>query len=334
MRKIIRKMRRYRGKPTFSYYYENGVRITDKELLVKLKGLRIPPAWTNVQINLSKNVNRIVVGLDTEGRKQSIYSKKFVLKKRKERMCNIADLILVLPSIRRTIDVDIHSRSRRTRAIATIVKMMDTCCPLRIGNDIYRRRYNTYGLSTLEKKHLTLMDDGIMIQFIGKKHMENKKWISKTNDPLVYESLLYFYKNIKRIRDADGKYRKPIFSYCSKPITSCDINEYIQKYGNFSAKDFRTLRANVELLKALGVSGMWKTKTEMVRKRNNALDIAAEALNNTRAICKSSYVLKPILTMYETKPKSLLTKISRTNDMESVLHGLLVDCSRKRASNF
>ena len=116
-----------------------------------------------------------------------------------------------------------------------------------------------------------------------------------------------------------------------KILTNCDINDYL---GDFSAKDFRTLRANLELLRALGLEGSYKTKTEMVRKRNNALDIAAEALNNTRAICKASYVLKPILTMYETKPKSLLTKISRTNDMESVLHGLLVDCSRKRASNF
>ena len=55
---------------------------------------------------------------------------------------------------------------------------------------------------------------------------------------MVYESLMYFYKNIKRIRDVDGKYRKPLFSYCSKPITSCDINEYIQRHGNFSAKTF------------------------------------------------------------------------------------------------
>ena len=101
-----------------------------RKIIVKLNGLRIPPAWTDVEINLSKSVNRMVVGIDNDGRKQSIYNQKYVL--RKERMCNIADLIVVLPEIRRMINTDIKARSRRTRAIATIVKMMDTCCPLRI----------------------------------------------------------------------------------------------------------------------------------------------------------------------------------------------------------
>ena len=33
-------------------------------------------------------------------------------------------------------------------------------------------------ISTLEKKHLTPSNNGIMIKFVGKKHMENK-WVSR-----------------------------------------------------------------------------------------------------------------------------------------------------------
>ena len=117
-------------------------------------------------------------------------------------------------------------------------------------------------------------------------------------------------------------------------ITSGDINEFLQKYGNFSAKDFRTLRANVELLAALRVQGLYKSPTEMRKKRNIALDQACDVLNNTRAICKSSYILKPILTLYEKQPRNLIMRISRSSNLESVLHSLLIECSRKRPKNF
>lgn len=330
MRKITRKSRMYRGKRKFSYYHRD-VRITDKSILKDIERIRIPPAWNNVEINLSKNADRLAVGTDEAGRKQSIYNQKFVLKNRKERMCKIARFIEELPAIRRRVDKDIRSEFRRTRAIATIIKMMDTCCPLRIGNDVYRRRYKTYGLSTLERKHMAITRDKIKIRFVGKKHMINERDIPRVGNEAVYESLVFFYKSARRIRGVDGKYWTPIFTHCSKTLTNCDINDYL---GDFSAKDFRTLRANLELLRALGLEGSYKTKTEMVKKRNRALDIASEVLNNTRAICRSNYVLKPILTMYEQRPRSLMMRIARTSNMESVLHGLLMECSRKRANNF
>ena len=334
MRKILRtKGRMYRGKRRFRYHYENGVKVEDKEILKTIEGLRIPPAWVDVVINLSKSVNRVVVGTDEAGRKQSIYNKKFVLKNRKERMCNIAEFINILPSIRKSVNRDMRSNSRYEKAVATIIKMMDSCCPLRIGNEKYRKLYNTYGLSTLEKRHLKIKRKEILIEFVGKKHMVNKAVIVRQENRDVYDALHYFYKTATRFSDGN-KSRMPLFSYCSKLISSCDINEYLGKFGKFSAKDFRTLRANVELLKGLGEEGIPKNKTDTTRKRNSALDKACGVLNNTRAICKSNYVLKPILTLYETRPKSLIMKISRGEDMERVLQELLVECSKKRAINF
>lgn len=330
MRKITRKVRMYRGKRRFSYY-NNGERISDKDVLSRIDSLRIPPAWNDVEINLSKNANRIVVGVDEAGRKQSIYNRKFVLKNRKERMCKIADFIKELPTIRRRVDRDIKGEFRREKAIATIVKMMDTCCPLRIGNDVYRRRYKTYGLSTLERRHLSIRKNNITIRFVGKKHMVNEKTINRVGNQAVYDSLIFFYNSARRVRGVDGKYWTPIFTYCDKTLSNCDINNYL---GDFSAKDFRTLRANIELLKAIRLEGTYSSKSEMVKKRNNALDRACGVLNNTRAICKSNYVLKPILTLYEQHPRSLMMKISRSSDMESVLHSLLIECSKKRATNF
>ena len=60
MRKITRKVRMYRGKRRFSYY-NNGERISDKDVLSRIDSLRIPPAWNDVEINLSKNANRLVL---------------------------------------------------------------------------------------------------------------------------------------------------------------------------------------------------------------------------------------------------------------------------------
>lgn len=60
--------RRRAGKG-FSYRDQRDERITDKTMIARIKGLAIPPAWTDVWICPSPNGHLQATGRDAKGRK-------------------------------------------------------------------------------------------------------------------------------------------------------------------------------------------------------------------------------------------------------------------------
>ena len=230
-------------------YYLNG-KITKQESVIEyINKLRIPPAWTDLKISLKKSAKRIVVGKDAAGRTQSIYNTCFIQKNKKIRMCNIIPFIKTLPLIREQCQEMLMSRKLSfSRAVATIVTLMDTCCPLRIGNEFYKNKYQTYGLSTIEKRHVTIEPNTITISFIGKKHLPNTKTFFKSKNKLLSRSMIQFYNNK---RSDNEPFFNCVVNKRKVAIQSKMINSFLKQFGNFSAKDFRTLRANICLLEKL-----------------------------------------------------------------------------------
>ena len=53
-------------------------RITDKKILKRIKEMRIPPGYSKVKISKKAKDKIQATGIDDAGRKQYIYSKKFV----------------------------------------------------------------------------------------------------------------------------------------------------------------------------------------------------------------------------------------------------------------
>lgn len=316
------------------YYYKNNVRIVDDNIIDYINKIRIPPAWKNVKIFLSKKSNKLAVGTDAADRIQTIYNKCFILKNKKIRMCNIIPFIQKLPEIRITCDRYLRTRKLSyEKTLASIITLMDTCCPLRIGNEFYKKKYNTYGLSTIEKRHVTInpKNNSITISFIGKKHQLNTKTFYKKNHKLLYRTLVQFYNNKKTDNE-------PLFCWISQskkiPIKSKNINDFLKQFGDFSAKDFRTLRANLCLIEKLKILGPYANKSQMKKFQIEALNYAADTLNNTRAICKSNYIIKPIITMYENHRTKFFKLINSKPNNEEVLVDLLELCVSKRAINF
>ena len=60
-----------------------------------------------------------------------------------------------------------------------------------------------------------------------------------------------------------------------------------------------------------------------------ALNYAADTLNNTRAICKSNYIIKPIITMYENHRTKVFKLINSKLNNEEVLVDLLELCFKE-----
>lgn len=64
---------RRRAGTGFSYRDPGGERITDKKVLARIKGIVIPPAWTDVWICPSPSGHVQAVGRDVKGRRQHRY---------------------------------------------------------------------------------------------------------------------------------------------------------------------------------------------------------------------------------------------------------------------
>src|SRR6201999_3755279 len=92
-------------------------------------------------------------GYDKAGRLQYVYSPKFRAKKDKEKFERILRFAQALPHMRR---VTAEHLNRPTldhdKVMACILRLMDREY-FRVGNEIYAKENQSYGLTTLRHKH-------------------------------------------------------------------------------------------------------------------------------------------------------------------------------------
>ena len=198
-----------------------------------------------------------------------------------------------LPRMRQQLRHDLRAaETSRAQVLALLVSLLESTY-IRVGNNEYRRANGSYGLTTLEDRHVSIRGQVIAFTFRGKG--------GKASSVELRDRRLA--RLVKRCRALEGRH---LFQYVDhagrrRPARSSDLNGYIAVIadGSFSAKDFRTWGAS--LLAAgrlderggivLGVPG----KSAMVE------DIAfvANELGNTPAICRKSYIHPAILRAYQ-----------------------------------
>ena len=79
------------------------------------------------------------------------------------------------------------------------------------------------------------------------------------------------------------------------------VNDYIKEISgeDFTAKDFRTWSGTVSALIAFKEIGYAENNTEYKKKVKEALDIVADHLGNTTAVCRKYYVHPLVINLYE-----------------------------------
>lgn len=297
---IIRKIKSKKNdKFTYTYFDKRENVINDKKLIEKsLENLYIPPAYDNVKINLKKNAKVLAIGYDDEKRSQYIYNKKFVEKQKKKKFNHMVDFGKDFTKINKKINEDLYSvKDSKEKQIAIILRLiMD--CHFRVGNDRYSKKYNSYGTTTLETKHIKIKKNEVIIDFIGKKKVRNictiknnkiKKTLKEKKRTLNNDDRLFTYRN-------GDKY----FSVQSK-----DVNKYLKQFGKYTAKNFRTWGANIEFIKSLLILSKTEnltTKKEIKSTLKKAICNVAEKLHNTESVCKSNYLDPILINQYETNP--------------------------------
>src|SRR5690606_31648701 len=96
-------------------------------------------------------------------------------------------------------------------------------------------------------------------------------------------------------RDSDGNKRW-------KPLSPADVNDYVRlRAGDeFTTKDFRTLHGTIVAARALATARPATSRTARQRAIAAAVRQASEALGNTPAVARSSYIDPRVFDRYST----------------------------------
>jgi DNA topoisomerase-1 len=286
--------RKRKADKTFTYHY-NGKRITDKQELLRIRKLVIPPAWENVWICPLHNGHIQVTGHDVRGRKQYRYHPNWNDLRNQSKFSRLLTFGEKLPQLRLQLEHDLSDRTLSERKVlAAVISLMERTY-IRIGNSEYEKLYGSYGLTTMKDQHVKISGDSLLFSFKGKKGVSHK--ISLRNRKLA--------RIVKQCREIPGK---ELFQYYDPEgkrhsIDSGMVNRYIHECtgDEFTAKDFRTWAGSLNALRAFYELGTAATEAEKKRKVVAALDYVSKQLGNTRTVCKKYYVHPMILDMYDSQ---------------------------------
>ncbi len=260
----------------------------------RIKALVIPPAWREVWICPYPNGHLQATGIDVAGRRQYLYHPVWRQRRDELKFQRVATAAHRLPAARRRIAADLALPDvPLERAAATAARLLDLGA-FRIGNDSYADTNGSFGLSTLERRHLRRSGDMLTFRFNGKSGIEHFVTIEDPDAVLAIEAM--------RARRGSAR----LFSYRGaagwSDLSAGHVNAYLAELfgGDFTAKDFRTWHATVLAARCLAVTGPVATATARKRAVRAAVVEVAGYLGNTPTIARSSYVDPRVIDLYES----------------------------------
>ena len=215
----IARRRRGRG---FEYVAEDGERVEDPEVLRRIGELVIPPAWADVWICPYPNGHIQAIGTDVAGRRQYRYHDRWRQRRDQEKFDEMLAFARALPQVRAVAAKHVKLKGMpRQRVLACAVRLLDRGF-FRIGGEDYAEQNQTYGLATMQKRHVTVGEGGLITfeyEAKGGKHQ-----IKSIVDPHVCEVL-----DALKHRRSGGE----LLAYKPKgrwaDVRSGDINSYIKE---------------------------------------------------------------------------------------------------------
>jgi DNA topoisomerase IB len=288
-------LRRGRGRG-FEYLDErSGRRITDGETIQRIKALVIPPAWSDVWICADPWGHLQAVGTDAAGRRQYRYHERWLERSAQRKFDRMLRFAEALPAIREEADRHLRRKGlKRERVLGGAVRLLDLGL-FRVGGERYAEDNGTFGIATMLRRHVRLGPrDSVEFDYVAKGGQRRRQRIADRR----------VHRLVGELKERTGGGAE-LLAYENgagwKDVRSNDINDYLKELGSdddFTAKDFRTWTGTVLAAVALG-----RTKppaSERARKRAVSTMVAevAEALGNTPAVARSSYIDPRVLDRY------------------------------------
>ena len=161
-------IRRERVGDGFRYFGVDGGPTEDERLLARIQALAIPPAWTDVWIAPTARGHIQATGRDEKGRKQYRYHPRWRAVRDETKYARMIAFAQALPYIREVVSADLgRAGLPREKVLATIVRLLDET-DIRVGNAEYARENESFGLTTLENRHVEVSGSTLRFEFRGK----------------------------------------------------------------------------------------------------------------------------------------------------------------------
>ena len=278
----------------FHYEDATGKRVTDDEDIARINSLVIPPAWRHVRINPKAGGRVQCVGIDAIGRIQYRYHPDFSAKQQRRKFSRIERFGEYLPKLRAVTNAHIMLDGFPKEKVLAIVVRLINSLYFRVGTDLSVKRYRTFGITTLQNKHLTIGRGGkLEFAFVGKSGVHHRK-------VLVDKELADLMKQLKELGRAGRLFHFVNGDGKPRPIKPNDINAYIKEAtgAEFTSKDFRTWGATLLAAADLAELGPAEKATELKSNLVRVVKRVASELGNTPAVCRSSYIHPGVFDLY------------------------------------
>jgi DNA topoisomerase-1 len=283
---------RKREKDGFAYFDAAGKRIVDEDDIKRINALAIPPAYEDVWICADPRGHLQATGRDARGRKQYRYHPRWRETRDADKYERMAEFGRALPKIRARVARDLKLPGMPCdKVIATIVQLLDTTL-IRIGSVEYARDNQSFGLTTLRKKHVKIEAGQLRFKFRGKSGIEHDVTVDNPRIKRI----------VRRCADLPGH---DLFQYLDDDGTrhtvgSADINDYLRRASgaDFTAKDYRTWAGSVYALAALRRL-MCGSAAQARRHIIATIKDVAALLRNTPAVCRRCYIHPAVISAFE-----------------------------------
>ncbi len=326
----LRRVRRGKG---FSYHDHNGEVITDKKTVDRINALVIPPAWKKVWICPYPNGHIQAVGTDAAGRRQYLYHQQWQEERNEEKFDRVLQMSSALPEMRRQIAADLGGRGwQRNRVLALALHLLDLGY-FRAGGDQYAEENNSFGIATLLCEHVKLRRQAVEFDYPAKSGVRRTLVI---DDPEVVKSVRALLRHPDRpdrllaCRNGDGW----------AEIHSDDLNIRFKELvgADYSVKDLRTWHGTVLAATAFVDTDPPVNKTVIKRVESAVMKEVSEALGNTPAVARASYVDPRVVTGYESgltiaAAARRADRATRPDERQAVLEGATARLIRRVAKS-
>lgn len=280
--------RRRRGSG-FSFLRPNGAPVgaSERERIVSMA---IPPAWSDVWIAFEHDSHLLATGVDEAGRRQYLYHPEWRIAADRAKFARLAGFGRALARIRQRVERDLVPGGD-DQLCAVGIRLIDRALlrPGGPGGPGGPGDSDAVGASTLGPTNIEVRGGNIVLDFVGKSGVDQH---FEFRDAGLSRAIA------RRLDEADDD--EPLFSGGDDgTVDARSLNRYLANAtgGTWTAKDLRTFGGTV-VVEALAAA-MPRADERADALVRDAIACAAEALGNTVAVCRSSYVAPVAIEAFE-----------------------------------
>jgi len=285
--------KRLGSRGSFRYLDGRGRPVRDEAALERIESLRIPPAWRDVRISPRPYAKLQATGIDRAGRVQYLYHPDYRARQEQAKFDKLVRFAENLPELRTAMAEHIALEPLTFEWTAAVAVRLINLGWFRVGDERHAKRFRTFGITTLRKRHVRVRGSRITFRFHGKRR-------ALVRTALVDEELAGAVRELLAVKGGRGLFRYRNGDGELTGLSGSRLNDYIQEHlgEEFTAKDFRTWGGTLLAAVALAERGVAKTETEAKRTVAAVMRTVGERLGNTPAVARASYVSPAVIEQY------------------------------------